>query len=108
MKNDPLAGLTNELKRHQKEIDNKAVSRLAGIRNSLTILKANVEWLRDHASQIARPPHSKLSDYTDAGLSRFGDQLKEQAELLATVGESLKAELLRIYGEPAAIKALRR
>jgi hypothetical protein len=107
MKNvDPLAGLTNELKRHQKEIDNEAASRLKAIGNSLAIIKANIEWLSANKGRIARPPHSRLSDYTDAGLSRFGDQLIEQGSTLATVGQSMKANLLQAFGEPEAIKRL--
>jgi hypothetical protein len=106
-KHDPLAQLTNELKWAQAKIDKEALSRIANIKASIAILKANIQWLSANSNNIARPPHSKLSDYTDEGLSRLGDELTEQGELLAAVGQALKAELLRMYGEPEAIKALR-
>jgi hypothetical protein len=41
-------------------------------------------------------------------LVRFADDIKEQAQALAEVGESLKTDLLKTFGEPEAIKRLRK
>jgi hypothetical protein len=110
-----LGQLTSELKQAQQRIDKEAVKRLADIRSAIVELKSNVKWLCDNAPAvpgktmgIARPPHSKLSDYTDEGLSRFGDEIIKQGRKLIAVGESLTADLLRVFGEPPAIKALRK
>jgi hypothetical protein len=103
----PLQQLTDDLKVSQHALDRRANQRLANIKSHVKSLRDDVGWLKAHKNRIARPPHSFLSDYTDSGLSRFGDQLVEQGRLLSAVGESLKSDLLHTFGEPLAIKKLK-
>jgi hypothetical protein len=100
--------LAEVLKPIQRNIDNNAVTNLANIRTDIESIRAAVEWLNNNKGLIARPPHSKLSDLTDQGLVRFANDIKEQAQALAEVGESLKTDLLKTFGEPEAIKELRK
>jgi hypothetical protein len=100
--------LTAVLKPVQRNIDKKAVTGLASIRADIESIRMAVEWLNNNKALIARPPHSKLSDLTDGGLVRFANDIKEQAQALAEVGESLKTDLLKTFGESEAIKRLRK
>jgi hypothetical protein len=107
MENKTLARLTRDLQAFQHNIDKQALNRLRSIKASVASIQTCIKWLDDHRGQIARPPHSNLSDYSDQGLSRFAGHLAEQARLLLKVSETLKADLLKTYGEPEAIKRVR-
>jgi hypothetical protein len=41
-------------------------------------------------------------------LVRFANDIKEQAQALAEAGESRKTDLLKTFGEPEAMRRLRR
>jgi len=102
-----LDQLSNELKLAQLRLDWEAGRRLSAMQSSIGAIKANVEWLSANAERVARPPHSQLSDLSDEGLPRFANQLQDRARALFKVGESMKSDLLKMYGEPEAIRRIR-